>query len=229
MSKDLHLSSGQYSVTLVVFFVGYVVFEAPSNMILVRSRPSRFLPVIMIIWGGLTMCMAAIKDYSHLIVLRVFIGCIEAGFAPGVLLLLSSWYKRTEQSKRFAVYISAAILSGAFGGLIAGSIAEGLDGAHGIRGWKWLFIVEGAATIGWAIIAHFILLDFPATSRRLTAREKEIAIARLLDQGVSARAADGPALGKRQSFLAALKDWRTYGFILGYMVGFLQTLFDPFH
>lgn len=91
--------------------------------------------------------MAAVTTYHHLIVLRLIVGVLEAGFAPGILLILSSWYKKNEQSKRFAVYISAAVLSGAFGGILAGAITGGLDGAHGIRGWRWLFIVEGVATI----------------------------------------------------------------------------------
>ena len=96
----------------------------------------------MTIWGALTCCMAAIDDFNHLVVLQIFVGVFEAGFAPGILLIISSWYKKTEQSKRFAVYISAAVLSGAFGGLLAGAITGGLEGAHGIRGWKWLFIVS---------------------------------------------------------------------------------------
>lgn len=102
----------------------------------------------MIIWGALVCCMAATRDYHHLVVLRIFVGVFEAGFAPGILLIISSWYKKEEQSKRFAIYISAAVLSGAFGGLLAGAITDGLEGAHGIRGWRWLFIVEGVATIG---------------------------------------------------------------------------------
>ncbi|KEF60874.1 uncharacterized protein A1O9_02436 [Exophiala aquamarina CBS 119918] len=218
MADDLELSSSEYSVALVVFFVGYVIFEAPSNMILVRSRPSRYLPAIMVIWGGLTCAMAAINTYHHLIILRIFVGILEAGFAPGILLIISSWYKRSEQSKRFAVFISAAILSGAFGGLLAGAITGGLEGAHGLRGWRWLFIVEGVATIGWAGVSGFILLDFPATSKRLTERERAIAIARLLDEGVTVRTEHGPKISKARSFWLALKDWRTWGFILGYMV-----------
>ncbi|KAJ9656246.1 hypothetical protein H2198_005097 [Neophaeococcomyces mojaviensis] len=218
MADDLHLSSGQYSIMLVVFFVGYVIFEPPSNMILVRVRPSRYLPTLMICWGILTCVMAAVKDFKHLVALRVIIGLFEAGFAPGVLLLISSWYKKEEQSRRFAIFISAAILSGAFGGLLAGAISGGLEGAHGIRGWRWLFIVEGVATVGWAFIAIFILPDFPLTSKRLTPRERQIASARLREDGVTVRNADGGNVGKRQSFWLALKDWRTWGFILGYMV-----------
>lgn len=186
-------------------------------MILARSRPSIYLPAIMAVWGALTCVMAAVKNYHHLIILRVFIGIMEAGFSPGVLLVLSSWYKRNEQSKRFAVFISAGILSGAFGGLLAGAITGGLEGAHGIRGWRWLFIVEGAATVGWAGISVFLLLDFPASSKGLTERERAIAVARLRADSVVQRGEE-EKLGKRQSFMLALRDWRTWGFIVGYMV-----------
>jgi MFS family permease len=161
--------------------------------------------------------MSVIKDFHHLVILRIFVGIMECGFAPGILLIISSWYKREEQSKRFAVFMSAAILSGAFGGLLAGAITGGLDGARGLRGWRWLFIVEGAATIGWAFIAHFILLDFPANSKKLSQRERDIAVARLQEGGVTVRNAEN-AIGKRKSFMLALTDWRTWGFVLGYMV-----------
>jgi MFS family permease len=97
----------------------------------------------MAVWGALVCCMAAIQSYHHLLVLRLFVGVFEASFAPGILMIISSWYKSTEQSGRFAAYISAAILSGAFGGLLAGAITGGLEGVCGIRGWRWLFIIEG--------------------------------------------------------------------------------------
>lgn len=172
----------------------------------------------MVIWGILTCIMAVVQSYEHLIILRIFVGVLESGFAPGILLIISSWYKRNEQSRRFAVFMSAAILSGAFGGLLAGAITGGLEGVHGLRGWRWLFIVEGVATIGWAIIATFILLDFPANSKRLTDRERQIAVARLREGRVTVRSEDEPKVGKRKSFMLALCDWRTWGFIAGYMV-----------
>ncbi|VUC27881.1 unnamed protein product [Clonostachys rosea] len=217
MADDLMLTSNEYSLALVVFFIGYVIFEPPSNMILVRSRPSLYLPFLMAVWGVMTCLMALIKDFHHLVILRVFVGIIEAGFAPGVLLIFSSWYKRKEQSRRFAVFMSAAILSGAFGGLLAGAITSGLEGAHGIRGWRWLFIVEGAATVGFAGIAVFILLDFPANSKGLSDRERAIAIARLQEDNVTVRTAE-EKVGVMKSFVLAVRDWRTIGFIFGYMV-----------
>lgn len=121
------------------FFVTYVVFEVPSNLILAKTRPSIFLATIMTLWGVVTCCMAKVETYGQLVALRVIVGVLEAGFAPGVLLILSSWYKKAEQSKRFGVYISAAVLSGAFGGLIAGAITDNLEGRYGIRGWRWLY------------------------------------------------------------------------------------------
>lgn len=174
----------------------------------------------MTVWGALTCCMSAIKDYKHLVVLRIFVGIFEAGFGPAILLLLSSWYKREEQSKRFGVYISAAILSGAFGGLLAGAITGGLDGKKNYRGWQWLFIVEGAATILVAILSYFILPDFPSTTARFSERERQIACARLIQSGVTANAEGDDRLGKGKSFVLAIKDWRTIGFVLGYMVNY---------
>ncbi|KAJ5963113.1 major facilitator superfamily domain-containing protein [Penicillium waksmanii] len=218
MEVDLNLTSNQYSIALVVFFVGYVVFEVPSNLALSRSRPSIYLPSIMILWGALTCVMAVVKDFGQLVALRTILGCIEAGFAPGVILLLSSWYKQTEQSKRFGVFISAAVLSGAFGGLIAAGIVDGLEGAHGIRGWRWLFIIEGVITIGFAIFSIFILPDFPMTTRRLSDRERQIAVTRLASQNVTATTADTEHLSNLNACKVACQDPRTWAFIIGYMV-----------
>ncbi|KAE8364990.1 major facilitator superfamily domain-containing protein [Aspergillus caelatus] len=196
MEVDLNLTSNQYSIALVVFFIGYVIFEVPSNLVLGRSRPSIFLPSIMILWGALTCVMAVVKSFTHLVVLRVILGCVEAGFAPGVLLILSSWYKQTEQSKRFGVFISAAVLSGAFGGLIA----------------------AGAATVGFAIISLFILPDFPATSRHYSEREKQVAVARLATENVTATTEDTEHLSPLEACKVACQNWRTWAFIIGYMV-----------
>ncbi|KAF2770993.1 MFS general substrate transporter [Teratosphaeria nubilosa] len=201
MTADLNMDSNQYPVSLVVSFVTYVLFEVPSNLVLSKTKPSVFLPVIMCLWGIVT-CF----------------GMLEAGFAPGVMLMLSSWYKKNEQSKRFAMYISAAVLSGAFGGIIAGSITDNLDGAHGIAGWRWLFIVEGAATAGWALISAFVLPDFPANTKRLSEREREIAISRLEADEVRNRTEDTPRLTSLQALAQSVRDWRTWLLVAGYMV-----------
>jgi len=188
-------------------------------MILARTRPSRFLPAIMFVWGLVTMGMAWVPDYKALIAFRVIVGILEAGFAPGVILIISSWYKKSEQSKRFAVYISAAILSGAFGGILAGAITKGLDGAHGLAGWRWLFLVEGVATSVVSLISAFVLLDFPATTMKLSARERQLAMQRLRADNVQNDNNDEDA--PKPTHLGALKlallNWRVWLFVIGYM------------
>ncbi|CAK4031199.1 hypothetical protein AC578_5340 [Lecanosticta acicola] len=200
------------------FFITYVIFEVPTNLILAKTRPSIFLATIMTLWGIVTCCMAKVETYGQLVALRVIVGILEAGFAPGVLLILSSWYKKAEQSKRFGVYISAAVLSGAFGGLIAGAITDNLDGKYGIRGWRWLFIVEGAATAGWALIAGFILPDFPVNTARLSPRERELAISRLERDDVQNRTEDTPHLSSMEAIRQSLISWRVWLLIAGYTV-----------
>lgn len=140
MIDDLRLTSNEYSMALVIFFISYVVFEIPSNLILAKTRPSIYLPTIMVLWGVVTCCMAAVQSYKALLIVRFILGLLEAGFAPGVMLLLSSWYKRAELAKRFSIFYSAAVLSGAFGGIVAGAITGSLHGARGMTGWQWLFV-----------------------------------------------------------------------------------------
>jgi MFS family permease len=130
------------SVALLVFFVGYVLGEVPSNMILVRVKPSLYLPILMFTWGGISMCLAACNSYITLSIVRFFLGVVEAGFAPGILFLLSSWYRKNELATRFALYYTASAFSGALGGLLAGAITGNLNGKGGIAGWRYLFLVS---------------------------------------------------------------------------------------
>lgn len=235
MADDLHLSSNEYSLALVVFFISYIVFEVPSNLILAKTRPSLYLPAIMVLWGIVTCAMSAVHSPQALYVVRLFLGILEAGFAPGVMLILSSWYKPDEQARRFSIFYSAAVLSGAFGGVVAGAITSSLHGAHGIAGWRWLFvrrhpfsvvqktndcyqIVEGAATIACAIIAVFILPDYPATTRRFSPRERKMAVERLFVANLVTYTEDSEHLSPFEAFKASAMNWRTWILTIGYMV-----------
>ena len=203
MAEDLSLTDNQYSVAILVFQVAYVVFGVPSNMILPRVRPSLYIPFIMILWGSVVACMAAIQTPGQLHALRFVLGITEAGYSPAVLFMLSMWYRRNEQSKRFMVFWTAAILSGAFAGILAGAIASSLDGRYGIAGWRWLFIVEGVVTVGLAFIAPFFLLDFPSTCKKFTESERELAIRRLQADGL--RSTRNTENENRMSHLRALR------------------------
>ncbi|EXJ83583.1 hypothetical protein A1O1_07206 [Capronia coronata CBS 617.96] len=225
MATDLHLSSSQYSMSLVIFFISYVVFEVPSNLILSKTRPSIYLTIMMAAWGIVTCCMGTVKSYGGLLAVRFIIGVLEAAYAPGVTLLLSTWYKKDEQAQRFSIFYSAAVLSGAFGGIVSGAITGHLDGARGIAGWRWLFIVEGAATIFVAIVSFFILPDFPATTKRLSPRQKHIATQRLFADNISSRTEDQPLLGHFEAVKASLLDWRVWILTMGYVsIGGVTTM-----
>jgi MFS family permease len=115
MAKDLALTDSQYSLAVTTFQIGYVVAGPPSNMILTRTRPSIYIPILMILWGTVVACLATVKTPAQLLGVRFLLGIMEAGFSPAVLFIISSWYRKHEQSKRFMIFLSAGILSGAFG------------------------------------------------------------------------------------------------------------------
>lgn len=218
MGDDLSLTDDKYAWVLSIFFFGYLICEVPSNMILTRSRPSIFLPSIMLIWGALCALMAISNSYGALLAFRFILGCIEAGFFPGVLYVLSCWYTRAELGKRFAIFYTAAVLSGAFGGIFAGAITSGLDGAHGITGWRWLFIVEGVATVGVSAVAFLVLLDYPSTSKRLSEEERQLASIRIIADGIATGGQSGARLTHWQAFVASVSDPRTYLFLVLFML-----------
>ncbi|KAF9018374.1 MFS general substrate transporter [Hymenopellis radicata] len=219
LEEHLNLTSNQYSVVLLLFFVSYVLFEIPANMILTRVRPSIFLSVLCFLWGGVAACMAAINSWQALAVVRFCLGIIEAGFAPGVAFYLSSWYKRHELAKRYSIYYTATAVSGAFSGLLAGLITDHLKTARGIEGWRWLFLIEGVGSCFVALFTWMILPDWPATTKWLTPEERSIAIQRLKHDGIGGVSANGAAEpSHRESLKLALADWRTWFLVVMYML-----------
>lgn len=122
------------------------------------------------------------------------------------------------RSKRFIFFLSASILSGAFGGIIAGVISANMDGAHGLAGWRWLFIIEGVITVGIALLVWPILLDFPATSRRLSPEERDLAVRRLAREKITSRDAQmATHLNHFRAFISAVANWRLYFLAIPYM------------
>lgn len=176
----LALTSTQYLTALSIFFVGYVLMQVPSNLFLNKiGKPALYLPTVMVIWGVISAGTAGAQSYSGLIAIRFFLGFVETAYYPGCLFFLSSWYTRKELGFRTAMLYSGALISGAFSGLITAGIKHGLDGARGLRAWRWMFIIEGAITIVIAICAYFTLPNFPRTTSWLTEEERQLAIWRL--------------------------------------------------
>ena len=104
MEDDFHLTSNQYSVILLVFFISYVIFEVPSNLIIARVRPSLYLSGLAVAWGAIAACMAATHSWQQIAGTRFALGVIESGFAPGIAFYLSSWYRKYELARRFSLY-----------------------------------------------------------------------------------------------------------------------------
>ena len=180
LEDELNLSSTQYLTCLSILFVGYLLMQIPSNLFLNKlGKPALYLPTVMIIWGVISAATAGAQTYGGLIAIRFFLGFVEAAYFPGCLFYLSSWYTRKELGFRTAILYSGALISGAFSGLISAGITNGMDGLHGLRAWRWLFIIEGVITIGIAFAAYFVLPNFPRTTSWLTQEERELAVWRL--------------------------------------------------
>ena len=176
----LALTSPQYLTALSILFVGYLLMQIPSNLFLNKiGKPALYLPTVMIIWGVISAATAGAQSYGGLIAIRFFLGFVEAAYFPGCLFFLSSWYTRKELGFRTAMLYSGALLSGAFSGLITAGIKHGLDGARGLRAWRWMFIIEGVITIFVAFSAYFVLPNFPRTTSWLTEGERQLAVWRL--------------------------------------------------
>ncbi|CCH43992.1 putative transporter [Wickerhamomyces ciferrii] len=173
LEEDLGLKGNQYQTCISILFVGYILMQIPSNMIVNKiGRPSLFITVIMTIWAIISTCTGAVQNYPGLVVARLLLGFVEAGFFGSALYYLSCWYSRTELSLRNAVLYSGSLFSGALSGLIASGIIDRMDGVKGLRSWRWLFIIEGAITCASVPLAYLILPDMPHNSKFLNEQER---------------------------------------------------------
>ncbi|KAG0697641.1 major facilitator superfamily domain-containing protein, partial [Suillus ampliporus] len=212
--KDLHLHGRQYATVLSIFSVGYIIMQVPGNMLLHRlERPSIFIPSCMAVWGVISVLTGfSTPSYTDALLVRFFLGFVEAPFYPGVLFLISRWYKRDELAMRTSLVTCGSILSFAFGSLIASGILSGMQGKleHSTI-CRWLFYIEGSITIFVAICAMFILPDFPHNTRWLTSEERALAISRLAEDGCGT----ADELRKQttmQGLWDAVSDWKVWWF-----------------
>lgn len=219
LSDDLHLTPDQYNWCLTVFFFTYAAFEVPSNLMLKKLRPSRWLPTIMVAWGVVMTLMGIVRSYHGLLATRIFLGVAEAGLFPGVAYYLTMWYCRHEIQLRQAMFFSAASVAGAFSGLLAFAISK-MHGVGGLEGWRWIFILEGLLTVLVALLSFFLLYDFPETASFLTEEERAFVMYRLKYQGqvASKTTSDGAVRAKiaqSEEFQwkyvwQAFTDWQIY-------------------
>lgn len=180
LEEDLGLTGNQYQICISILFVGYILMQIPANMLLNKlGKPSIFMTVIMTSWGIISTCCGAVQSFGGLVAVRIILGFVEAGFFGSALYYLSCWYSRKELSLRNAILYSGSLFSGALAGLIAAAIIDNLDGARGLRSWRWLFIIEGAITVASVPFAYMILPDMPHNSTFLSPEEKAFTLWKL--------------------------------------------------
>ncbi|UDD54636.1 hypothetical protein AFCA_002282 [Aspergillus flavus] len=173
IEEDLSMNDVQYQTCISILFIGYILMQVPSNIIVGKiERPGLYICISMALWGVISACMASVKNYSGILVCRFFLGFVEAIFFPGALFYMSLFYNRKQYALRTAILYSGSQLGNAFGGLFAIAILK-LDGVHGLAGWRWLFLVEGVATVGLALILAFILPNSLKSLLGFTKLEKE--------------------------------------------------------
>ncbi|KAI0147036.1 allantoate permease [Xylariaceae sp. FL1272] len=226
LEDDLNMSGTDFNLATSILFVGYLIMQLPSNLLLTRARPSLFLGLAMTIWGVISASQAATRSFAGLVVARFFLGFAEAPFFPGAIFLMSSWYTRAEMAHRIAWFYSGSSLANAFGGLIGAGVLANLSGAHGIAGWRWLFIIEGSITVGVALLSTLILPNYPATTKWLTPEEQAYAQWRLIDDTGEADLAE--SISVKEGALLALRDPRLWLFALFQHVSLLSQTFQYF-
>jgi D-galactonate transporter len=170
--QDLGLNDAIFGIAAGMFFIGYVVFELPSNLLLARIGVRRTLLRIMVLWGSLTVLLMFVQNATMLYVLRFLLGAAEAGFFPGIVLYLTYWFPDSRRGRILSLFIMAVPLAGVIGGPLSGWVMSRLHDTLGLRGWQWLFLCEGIPAIGLGIMALLHLDDRPADARWLTATQK---------------------------------------------------------
>jgi ACS family tartrate transporter-like MFS transporter len=172
MNADLGFSASVYGFGAGVFFIGYALFEVPSNLVLVRVGARLWIARIMITWGILSIAMMYVTGPTSFYVVRFLLGVAEAGFLPGIIYYLGNWFPAADRARAISWFMLAIPLSTVIGAPLAGAVLE-LDGWHGLHGWQWLFLLEGvpAIVLGFVVLAY--LRDSPERAEWLTAEQRD--------------------------------------------------------
>ncbi|KAL0940241.1 uncharacterized protein CTRU02_203004 [Colletotrichum truncatum] len=178
MEEELNMTSTEYQTCVSILFVGYILGQIPSNMLITRIRPSWFMAGAMALWAVVSTLTAIAKDFKGLLLTRFFLGITEAPFYPGALYMLAMFYTRQEIATRISILFTANICGTAFAGLIAIGVFE-MDQVAGLSGWRWLFIIQGIITFVISVVSAFILPNEPLNTHWLSEDEKMLAHSRV--------------------------------------------------
>jgi MFS transporter, ACS family, tartrate transporter len=171
MNRDLGFGPATYGLGAGVFFIGYCLFEVPSNLVLYRTGARLWIARIMVTWGLAASAMMLVHQPWSFYLLRFLLGVAEAGFFPGIIFYLTYWYPARERARAYAWFLAAIPICGVVGGPISGALL-GLDGWLGLQGWQWLFLLEGIPSVMVGVLVLWLLPDRPRDARWLRPAER---------------------------------------------------------
>ena len=201
---DLGFNDAIYGIGAGIFYVGYILFEVPSNMVLHKNGVRQTLLRIMVLWGLFSAGMAFMQTSTHFYVMRFLLGAAEAGMFPGMLLYLTYWVPLNRRARFNALFTASIPLAGMLGGPLSGWLMHAFEGVAGMKGWQWMFIVEGLPACALGLVAYFYLQDGPASAKWLTPAQKNI-ITEDLAKSVSVKKNGG-----EHSYMDAIRDPKLY-------------------
>lgn len=202
--QDLGFSDAVYGLGAGLFFVGFLLFEVPSNLVLARVGARKTLFRIMILWGLVSAGTMFVRTPAEFYAARLLLGAAEAGFFPGVILYLTYWYPTERRARITSRFLLALPIAGTIGSPVSGFLMSALEGVLDYRGWQWLLLVEGLPSVALGILAYFYLDDGPATASWLTAAEKKHVVETLAAEASRKGGSRGHGLAH------ALRDPRVY-------------------
>jgi D-galactonate transporter len=204
LRTDLGFSEAVYGIGVGLFFVGFILFEVPSNLLLERIGARATLLRIMVLWGLISTLTMFVRTPWQFYAARILLGAAEAGFFPGVLLYLTYWFPSARRTRMTALFFMGLPLSGIIGSPLSGWIMHSFPGVLGLQGWQWLFLLEGIPSVILGVVVFLLLDDRPGGARWLSPAEKALIEADLAREQSLKRPAE------THSVLAALKDPRVY-------------------
>lgn len=231
MSDDLNMGNAAFGLGAGLFYVGYVLFEVPSNLIMARTGARVWIARILISWGLVTAATMFVVGPKSFFAMRILLGVAEAGFFPGIILYLSQWFPTEARARAVAKFMMASLIASMLGNPISGAILQFMNEIGGLKGWQWLFLLEGIPAIALGFVTYRYLTDRPELADWLTPTERKWLIDRLATEQQVLHG------GKQGSFRAALVDprvWLLIGVYFTVAVGdncfgfFMPTLINKF-
>ncbi|KAF9464980.1 major facilitator superfamily domain-containing protein [Collybia nuda] len=219
MGKDLKLTvSNRYSIATCLYFVPYIIFQLPGNLVLRKFGVRNWLTFSVVGWGAVQLGMGFVTTWGYLTFTRILLGAFEAAFFPAMLYIISTWYKRHEVQKRIAIFYLISITMGGVSPLLAHALSL-LDGKCNIKGWQWIFIIEGAITLFLGVISWLFIPDFPDKNRFLSPEQTAFVLKRIEDD----RGDSIPDKVTMQRIKKHLSDWTLWAYGIMFMCSTLPA------